>query len=225
VKRNVLVVAPHHDDECLGCGGLLIKLRVLGWALHVVVVFDPLEGRTSPAGEKRLAEAQAAARVLQATPAGDLGMACRESVTEEEIIWKLVPIFRAVQPSILLIPHAGERDPEHRKAHQASVEAAWLSEANFRSQLGARSRPISAVLGYEVWTPLAHPSLTVDISEHFAEKLRSLKCYASQLESLDLLSAARGLSLYRGAMSGKGQHCESFSIIKLDEDILSLATL
>jgi N-acetylglucosamine malate deacetylase 1 len=225
LKRSVLVVAPHHDDECIGCGGLLIKLRLLGWAVHVVVVFDPLEGRDSPAGQKRLAEAKTAARVLQATQAGELEMPCRERVSEEEIIWKLVPVFRSVQPTLLLIPHEEERDPEHRKTHRASVEAAWLSESNFRNQLGSQSPPISAVLGYEVWTPIANPPLTVNISEQLDEKLQALKCYASQLESLDLVNATTGLGLYRGAMSGKGKYCEAFSIIKLDENILSLATL
>ena len=37
---NVLVIAPHPDDESLGCGGLLSMLAAAGRSLHIVFVTD-----------------------------------------------------------------------------------------------------------------------------------------------------------------------------------------
>lgn len=38
--RPLLVVAPHPDDESLGCGGLIMKATQLGGKIHIVIVTD-----------------------------------------------------------------------------------------------------------------------------------------------------------------------------------------
>lgn len=221
MSYNVLVVAPHHDDECIGCGGLLVKLRRTGWDTYVVVVFDPLEGVDSKVGQQRLREAQCAADVLGVKRVGDLGIPCRESLAEEEIIWRLVKVIRSVQPDILLVPHLEERDSEHRKTHTACVEAAWLSESSFRVELGPPAPSISIILGYEVWTPSPHSVLTIDIGAYVSYKLKALRCYASQREIVDLISAADGLSRYRGHMRGHCKWAECYTVERINESALS----
>ncbi len=36
--KNIVVIAPHPDDETLGCGGTILKHRDLGDALHWIIV-------------------------------------------------------------------------------------------------------------------------------------------------------------------------------------------
>ena len=40
IAGSVLVVAPHPDDETLGCGGAIALLRALGHSVHVLVMSD-----------------------------------------------------------------------------------------------------------------------------------------------------------------------------------------
>lgn len=216
---QVLVVAPHHDDECIGCGGLLSKLKRHGWSLFIVTVFDPIEGRNSPEGQQRLMEASASASILGAQRIGDMHMDCRQDSDEWNITWKLVRDIRLVQPDLLLIPHAQERDPEHQATHRASLEALWLSESSFRDEYGPPAPPISLVLGYEVWTPCSRPQITIDISQEIDTKLKAINCYASQITQMDLARAAQGLAMYRGTMMGNTPWAESYTVERMREGI------
>ena len=68
----VLVVAPHADDETLGCGGLMTALNGQGTPVHVAFVSDSAgspEGNPAPGqAAQRRAEAFAALATLGVTP-------------------------------------------------------------------------------------------------------------------------------------------------------------
>ena len=72
VARRVLVLAPHYDDEVLGCGGLILQLAAGGARVVCAFMSDgsggvegPTEGLTSDQySKRRRAEADAAANVL-----------------------------------------------------------------------------------------------------------------------------------------------------------------
>lgn len=65
----VLVVAPHPDDESIGCGGLIALLRAAGQGVSVVLVSD---GMMSHPGSRRFGrEARGALRVAELREALD----------------------------------------------------------------------------------------------------------------------------------------------------------
>lgn len=222
---RILVIAPHHDDEAIGCGGLLLTQRLIGARLDALYVFAPLEGVNSPAGIRRLEEAATAATVLGIGRTQSLGIPCREDVSLATLAWEFVKVFRGLQPTVLLIPHENERDPEHRSVHQAALEAAWLSVSGFRAELGQPAAPIETVLCYEVWTPIARPQLLVDISDVIDDKRAAIRAYASQLEATSYDQASAGLARYRGAMMANCKFAEAFSVEKVSQSASSLAFL
>jgi LmbE family N-acetylglucosaminyl deacetylase len=40
IAGSALIVAPHPDDETLGCGGAIALLRILGYPVHILVMSD-----------------------------------------------------------------------------------------------------------------------------------------------------------------------------------------
>src|SRR5437773_761791 len=68
-RQRIGIVAPHPDDETVGCGGVAALHRVAGDSVAVLIVTDGRRSRTrslaaSALVSRRAAEAQAAAVVL-----------------------------------------------------------------------------------------------------------------------------------------------------------------
>ncbi|WP_428032995.1 PIG-L deacetylase family protein [Ancylobacter sp.] len=75
VRRRLVVVAPHPDDESLGCGGLIAACRAAGVPVSIVVVSDGAGSHPHSVlyaaprlAELRRAEALEAARRLSVAP-------------------------------------------------------------------------------------------------------------------------------------------------------------
>lgn len=67
LPRSLLVVAPHPDDECLGCGGLITHTLAAGGRVRILFLSDGEAAGGSPSsalGAQRRAEAVHAAAVL-----------------------------------------------------------------------------------------------------------------------------------------------------------------
>ena len=223
--RQALVLAPHHDDEAIGCGGLVTQLAGRGWDVAIAVLFAPIDGIDTAAYHTRIREAEVAAAVLGGHRVGDFDLPCRQPVALETLSWDLVRLFRRVRPSLILAPHAADRDTEHLATHRACVEALWLATSPFRPDLGPPMPTVDTVLGYEVWGPIANPQLTLDISAVMETKLEAIRAYGSQMAVADYAQAARGLSAYRGVMHGGCAFAESYSVIEIHENALSFTAL
>lgn len=71
---DVLILAPHPDDEVIGCGGLIAQAQAQGRVAHLVFLSDGARGSSDPAcrgatlAAAREREAHAAARVLNVPP-------------------------------------------------------------------------------------------------------------------------------------------------------------
>lgn len=204
MSQNILVIAPHPDDEVIGCGGA-IRLRVERGE-RVVVVFltsGELGLKTLPrseAWETREHEARRAARVL--------GLAQLHFLRQPD--WMLGehvpaaarllrPILESERPKVIYLPHPGDGHPDH--------QATWpILRAALR-----RCRTLKPeLLAYEVWTPLAHHDVVVNISRVMSRKLRALRAHRSQLTEFDYVSAVSGLNQFRGALAGKCRWAEVF---------------
>ena len=211
---RVTCVAPHPDDESIGCGGILAKMAAQGWDVTVLWVSEPET-------EVRATEARAALAELGVGRSVALGLPSFGLTYDRSGVEALIDAFRTTRPDVLLYPHGAEDDRAHRAVHALADEASWLSAYD---AWPARGRPLERrpgfVLQYEVWTPIAKPTHVEDITAWMPHKLRAIRAYQSQLAHTPLDAAAEGLARYRAAMAGRGDHAEAFSIQVHDGDLL-----
>ncbi len=212
--KRALIVAPHQDDEIIGCGGTIVFLKDKGFEIAVVHVFKGTTGvnkaTPSKAYKLRQKEASDAAKILGYKLFPNLAIEDRNYTNITLIQNKLIKIFRHYEPNIVLAPHKNEQDKEHKLVSAATWEASWLSSTPNFKKLGKPTDSIVAVLCYEVWTPIKNPNLYVDTTPFKNQKEKALSVFKSQLQQASWAEGAIGLNRYRGAtLQGKGL-AESF---------------
>lgn len=215
--RRVLVLAPHADDESLGCGGTLALAARAGCSVRVLLLTDGRKGY-DPAllaaadgaarqrfedelAARRLREAAAACRCLGVPAPGCLDMP--DGALGSASAWALPPLTELLadwQPQVIFGPFATDAHPDHIAAAQLLARA-----------LAAVKLPADAqVWAYETWTPL--PANTfVDIGPAMAAKRAAIAAHASQVAGTELLRVFEGLAAYRSLAAGRpGGQVEAF---------------
>lgn len=147
LAASALVVAPHQDDEVLGCGGTILRKRDLGAPVTLVFLTD---GATShvrlmpPQRMRELRREEALAAAARLGVAADavhfLDLPNRElSGHVETAAARLTELLDAAAPAEVYTPWAGEPPPDHAAAHAATAAA-----------LARHGRPV-VLHEYAVW--------------------------------------------------------------------------
>lgn len=188
---RVLVIAPHIDDETIGCGGTLLRHQALGSTVRVVFVSDSSAGVADAEVAARVAAARRA-EMAQVTPAFglesvvELGFPDGALVRHEAAIAaRLAAQIDAFAPAQIFVPFPFDGHADHQAC--ALAAGAAMDLANWAGD----------VLAYEVWAAL-WPNLAIDIGSVAEEKARLIRLYASQMADRDYAAAILGLNRYRG---------------------------
>jgi LmbE family N-acetylglucosaminyl deacetylase len=192
------VLAPHHDDEVLGCGGLVAKLAADGAAVRVLFLSDGGGDAGDEARrayvERRRAEARAAAKALGIAGIDELGLPDGGLEQHLEAIAKgLRRALLSLRPELLLVTSPLESSADHRAAFAAVHRL--LGGLRRGGELWPLAEDLE-ILTYEVNHPL-HPDLLVDVSGWTGRLEEAMACYESQQQRHDYLAARLGLARFR----------------------------
>lgn len=202
--RRAIVVAPHPDDEILGCGGTIIKLLSSGWEVYVAFL-------TSGEVDQKIREKEAkdVRSFLKITNVFFLRLNKTTSLSVSLYgIKQLVKVFNKINPDVVFINHDNDADREHRISFEITNEAFW----RFNNQDKNKTR--SFIL-YEIHKPLSAYNLSEDISSVIDLKMKAMEIYRSQIKGSRIDLAIQGLNRYRGIMHENTQYAEVFQIKRL----------
>lgn len=204
--RHLLVLAPHPDDEVLGCGGLIASTLRAGAAVTIVVASD---GAQAGDAATRQAESRAAARMLAGDgPQPDLqfwGLPDRGLADDPSLVPRLQHLLGSCDADGVLLPSPFEVHPDHRALCLGAL-------------LAARSTACAAELWcYEIGQPLLADVL-VDITAVLPIKRAALQCFASQLAAQAYDEQLLALNRFRAyTLGSQVSHAEALQHLPRDQ--------
>jgi LmbE family N-acetylglucosaminyl deacetylase len=205
-SKDALIIAPHPDDESLGCGGSIIKHIRAKSRVKVVFLTNGDKGDFKGKFGKEYVEirkssAQKAMSILGVEDFEFWGYGDRElSAATGEAEEKLLYTIRAFSPSVLYAPSPLEAHPDHKSAFQV----VW----NLRSQF-----QISYAF-YEVLMAL-YPNALVDITDEMEQKRKAIESYRTEVYYNDYVTKILGLNRFRTATLPKTvRYSEAFFLIQ-----------
>lgn len=222
LARKVLVLAPHFDDEVLGCGGLVRSLVEQGAEAQVLFLTDGSGGKGGEAvrdpeayAALRLDEAKAAAAVLGLGLLSPLSFPDGElSRHVEAAALRLGELLSEIGPDLVLVTSPTEVSEDHVAAFSALYLALTRIRPGDKADVRLRD---TVFMTYEV-NHLQHPDLLVDVSPHIETLERAMACHRSQQERHDYWGAYLGRSKLRALTLGpEVQAVEAFRRLALSD--------
>ena len=113
-----LVIAPHPDDELLGCGGALLRAKAEGNEIHWVTVTEAKAeyGFSQDRVRRRQAEIAQISADMEFDSHVSLGFqpAGLNDSQLGDVVAGIAGQIEAIQPSIVYLPFAGDVHSDHR---------------------------------------------------------------------------------------------------------------
>ncbi|HVV51171.1 MAG TPA: PIG-L family deacetylase [Polyangia bacterium] len=197
---SVVVIAPHPDDDALGCAGTLLRHRAAGDRTRIVVMTDGglsrAYGFDPPALVVRRREEAAEAARRMGAELDWLGFP-EGGWSTEAAADTLRLRLAELAPSIVYAPSAVDYHPAHRRVAAALASAL------------ATSAPAAEVRVYTIQVPLTPllVNLVNDVSDLAQPLGRVLAAYATQRETI---AYTLRLRRYAARFYGTGTEVEAF---------------
>lgn len=217
---NTLVVAPHPDDETLGCGGTLLRTRAEGGRIHWLIVTGMelslgFSAETIAAREREIEKA-AAEYAFDSVHQLKLPTTQLDVLPLAQVIAKIKDVFESVQPSTVYAPFRGDAHSDHRVVFDAVAACTkWF-----------RFPCLRRVLAYETLSETEFnidpdrgvftPNVFVHIGDYVEKKIEILKLFRSEVHPFPFPRsevAVRSLAAVRGAASGNSA-AEAFMLLR-----------
>ena len=222
-NTRLLVIAPHADDEVLGCGGLISKIKSVGGKVFVLIFnvgsiekynnkkFTDLRKKEAASAMKFLKvdrydtifDSPNDNRYLDAKPLHEL---ISKIETESKVS------LAKIKPTIVAIPSINSHHQDHIHIFKACIAA-----------LRPLNKPIAdVVISYEApehsrWSAsgVFQPNLYIDIEKHLTRKISAFYKYKSQIRiSGRDKHTIKNHAEYRGKEAGR-KVCEAYFVHRL----------
>ena len=219
MKKNIVVVSAHPDDEILGAGGTLIKHRDAGHQIFWLIVTNISEemGFSSKRVKSRQGEIDEVAGRLKAKvfklDYPTMGLGSQELI---DMVPRISDIFTKIEPHTIYVLNRSDAHSDHRVVFNAVMACT----KSFRYPSIRQVMMYECISETEFAPALSEnmfvPNCFTDISDEMDEKIEIMNLYESEMGEHPFprsVANIKALATFRGASSWV-QYAEAFQLIK-----------
>ena len=214
--KKVIVIAPHADDETLGCGGTILKHISKGDMVCWVLVTSGKDKEIFPTCDIERYKANIKAVNAKYGFAEffslNLPVVRLDTIPEHTIYDSITEIIKAIEPQIVYIPNISDVHADHQIISKVMISCT----KNFRFPY------IESVFMYETISETDFsistqstafvPNMFVEITDFMYDKIEIMNLYDTEIMPDPMprsIHAIKGLNAYRGSRIGK-MYAEAF---------------
>ena len=207
--KRVLVVAVHPDDETLGCGGTLLRLRAENCAIHWLIITSiyTKQGKqywtmtsqsnkaywyhnrvaavpfSAEAVVKRSEEIKQVGEVYAFDSEHELGLPamCLDQLAMKLMIAKISEVMDKIKPDTVILPFKGDVHSDHRIIFRASYSCTKSYRYPYIKKVIMMETISETDFASGTVEERFCPNLFVDISNYISQKQHIMNFYESEL--------------------------------------------
>ena len=215
---KILVIAPHPDDETLGCGGALFKHKAEGDDIYWLIITGISQegGWQERVVKKRDNEIDAVAEKYGFSDVFNLRLPTTkmDTLPASDLIGEISNVYKKVEPDIIYMPFAYDVHTDHQiiaKGLQSTLK--WFSYPHIK-KVYMYETPSETEFNF-VENRLFHPNVFVNISIYIDKKIEVMQFYKGEMGEFPFPRSEktlRALAILRGSQSGFDS-AEAFELI------------
>lgn len=219
MKKRILVVAAHPDDEILGCGGTIARLIKKGNRVSTLILGEGMvsrEGKKKRDVKKLKEDAHKANKIIGVKDINiyDFPDNRFDTVSVLDIVKVIEKIKRSLRPDIIYTHHWNDLNIDHRICYKAVLTASRPVKNETVKEIYSFDIPSSTEWNYP---NIFCPNIFVDVSETLDKKIKALKAYKTELRKFPhprSEGAVRNIAKRWGSVAGL-KCAEAFEAVRI----------
>ena len=212
-------MAPHPDDEILGCGGTLLRRKAEGADLGWLIVTGVSREAGFPVKivQQRAQEIDKVVELMGFDHVYNLALpsAQLDRLPMSDLVEKFSKVFQEFQPIEVLLPCRSDVHTDHRLVFDATGACVKWFRHPYVKRVLAYETISETEFNLDSSSPFK-PNFFVDVSEFLERKLEVMAVYESELGCFPFprsIEAIRALAILRGSASGC-MAAEAFQLLR-----------
>lgn len=215
---KIMVISPHPDDETLGAGGSILKLKDLGNEIYWLNITDVEIGGQYDVDfvEKRKSQIAGIREYFGFEGFINLGFAPTElnDSIKGELINSIGEAFERIKPNCVILPDYNDAHSDHKYVFEAAYACSKIFRRSYIKRI--LTMEIFSETNFGMPCDPFRPNLYIDITDYFDRKIEALNIYDTELGDLPFprsKDAIKAQAIIRGTEAGV-LFAEAFRVIK-----------
>jgi N-acetylglucosamine malate deacetylase 1 len=217
---NVIVLAPHPDDETLGCGGTLLRYKENGdkifWLIGTKICKK--NGYSNKEISKRENEINKVCEKYEFDGVEKLNIPATkvDDYSIDFLITLISNIINKIKPNIIFLPFKDDIHSDHRIFFNAGYSCTKNFRYSFINKILMMEIISETEFAPSVTSTTFIPNVFINITDFMEKKIEIIKIFESEIKNPPFprsIENIKALATFRGAQSGF-KFSESFMLLK-----------